>query len=195
MTDLERIRAGRTDDVERTLARRIEPTAGFVAYGVLWLIVASIPLVAAMIGGAFVGALLFGGDSSGQTGLIILASGIGLALGYWPFVRWARRKRARARRVVREGVLCDAVVATRTTDRAVQSVARFALAAGGGSAGGAHWERVEFEHAGVRYSSFAPFGGRSGPGTPAQVLFAPDAPYGLAFSPSGHAFATRVRRA
>ncbi|MEO8846304.1 MAG: hypothetical protein ABI591_26800, partial [Kofleriaceae bacterium] len=118
----------------------------------------------------------------------------GWALGWWPFVWWARRKRRRAREVIRDGAMCAAVVATSKTDRMAQVAARVAMAATGQSMGGVHWERVEFDHDGIGYAGVAPFDRRPPNGTPTQVLFKPGAKYALAFSPSGHAFVTKAHR-
>jgi hypothetical protein len=193
VTDLERFQAGRDDALIRKFSHRIEPTWGFIAYGVLWLCVSGLPAVVLPLGAALVmKSLGFSNDGVVATVAIWILLVVGWAIGWWPFVWWARRKRRRAREVIRDGALCTAVVATSTTDRLAQIAARLAMAAAGQSMSGAHWERVEFEHEGIRYAGVAPFDSRPSNGTPSHVLFKPGAKYALAFSPSGHAFVTKV---
>jgi hypothetical protein len=186
VTDLELVQADRAS-ASHVLARRIEPTFGFVAYGALWLFVSWIPATLCMIVGAIAAAALFGKGTIAVDVIGLVAGLVGLALAWWPFARWARRKRERARRVVRDGVLCEARVATGTAD----ALASFAVRAAVG--GGVRWERVDFDHAGVAYTGVAPFTTSAPPGTVAHVLFAPAATYAIAFSPTGHAYPMRPR--
>lgn len=192
VTDLERLtHTARDSATIDAFARQIEPTLGFVVYGVVWLFLSSLPATFALIGGALLGAAVFGERSAGVDVLGFAVGMAGWALAWWPFVVWARRKRARARALARDGIVCDAVVATGTTDRAAQTVARVAMAAAGGATR-VHWERLEFEHGGVGYTCVAPFLPRPSNGARAHVLFAPGAKYALAFSPDGSAYVTRV---
>lgn len=185
MTDLERFQAGRDDELVRRFARRIEPTFGFVAYGILWLYVGLIAGVAVAFALAYPAWLVFGDDSRVVVVAAYVGATIGFVLGWWPFARWAKRKRDRARGVIRDGVLCEAKVATGLADRVASVAVQLAMR------GGMHWERVAFEHDGKTYSCVAPFPSRPAVGTVAHVLFAPGAKYALAFSPAGAAYPTK----
>jgi hypothetical protein len=186
VTDLELVHADR-DRAADIMARRIEPTFGFVAYGVLWLFIGSIPATALAIAAALGAVALFGKGSTAVDVISTIAGLAGLVLAWWPFARWARRKRERARRVVRDGVLCEARVATGTADELASLAVQTAVG------GGVHWERVDFDHAGIAYTGVAPFATSAPPGTVAHVLFAPAATYAIAFSPTGHAYPMRPR--
>lgn len=190
MTDYELLTGERDAKVVRKFVGRIEPFGGFIAYGVLWMF----------------GALMFG--TLVAVGLFLLAdqlhpsvavaqgfAWVGLIGGFgsivWLMLRWAAAKRARARAVIRDGVMCDAHV---TSAALTNAVVKVALVAGGGG-GGVHWEGVRFEHAGVAYAGIAPFHDRPAPGTRTQVLFNPEQKYALAFSPTGRAFVMKWKRA
>lgn len=194
MTDLERFQGARDDALVKTFSRRVEPTYGFVIYGVVWFFLSSFAGVA----GGLLGGLICKGlgltNESTANGVIVFALAIVAWAAAWiPFVRWARRKRSNARSLVREGVLCDAKVATSTTDRAAQIAVRLAMAAAG-SAPGVTWERVVFDYKGKPHAAVAPFNSRPAQGAPCHVLFHPLAKYALAFSPEGRAFATKAHQ-
>ncbi len=178
------------------LARVIEPTAGFFAYGVLWTLGALGLGGVGMIAGAGLGLGL--GLEKGSNGLIGLGlAGFGLfALGAWlPFVRWAKRKRNAARMLVRDGRLVTGVVATSNTDRAVETAARVALAATGGAGGalqGLHWARVVFEVDGQNRAVLCPFAAQPAAGDASVVLYHPEAKYALGFDPTGRACVSGV---
>ncbi|HEY1552382.1 MAG TPA: hypothetical protein VGG28_31360 [Kofleriaceae bacterium] len=179
MTDLEAVQAGRDDALANRFARRIEPTMGFIVYGILWAWVSVGIACATGLILALPIALLIDRASMFVNALAFVGIGIGFVFAWWLYVRWAKRKRARARAVIRDGVLCEATVATGLVDR-VASVAA-----------GAHWERVVFEHGGKTYSCIAPFASRPAAGATAHVLFVPGAKYALAFSPAGVAYSTK----
>ncbi len=196
MTELDLVRDQRSDETVELLAKRIEPTIGFVVYGVVFLFVSTFP---ALFGGV-IGALAMHAIGFAKEAVITQVVALVLSILCWviawiPYLRWARRKRGAARMIIRDGVLCDAVVATSTIDRNAQLAVRVAINHAG-SAGLAHtWERVVFAHAGFEYAGVAPFDTQPEPGTPTSVLFSPTAPYALAFAPSGKAFVIKVHAA
>ena len=191
MTELEQLRAGRDDVLVERLARRAEPTIGFVIFGFVWLLVGSF----AGLAGGFVAAVVMhalgaAANSSATTTVALVATLATWALTWIPWARWAKRKRAAARTLVREGALCDAVAETTAGDRAVQLAAKLALSMSG-AATRVTWSRVVFEHAGTRYSGLAPFDGPAADGTRSCVLFHPSTDYALAFSSTGQAIVTK----
>jgi len=192
VTDLERVQGTRDAAVVKLLSRRVEPTYGFVIYGVFYLFFSSFAAVA----GGLLGSLLCAGlglakDTTPFDAIVFVLTLAVWAVSWWPFVRWVRGKRDNARSLVREGFLCDAVVATSATDRAAQLAMKLAMGlAGTGTA--VRWERVVFEHRGKRYAGVAPFDTSPGQGAACHVLFHPLAKYSLAFSPSGRAFVTKT---
>jgi hypothetical protein len=194
VTDLERFQGPRDGGLVERFVRQIEPTYGFVLYGVLYFFVSSAGGLAGMFLALLIQSVL--GLSPDSATVTILAIGFSLAgwIAAWlPFAWWVRGKRRRARELVRDGVLCDAFVATSSVDKAVQAGARVAMAMAGG-AHGVHWERVELEHGGVTYTGLAPFSGRPAPGAPVHVLVKPHYGYALAFAPDGQALVTKIRR-
>jgi hypothetical protein len=195
VTDLDRVRGTRDAAVVKLLSRRVEPTFGFVIYGVIYLFLSSFAAVAGGLLGALVCAGLGMTKDTTPFDVIVFVLSIGVwAVSWWPYVRWVRRKRDNARSLVREGVLCDAIVATSKTDRAAQLAMKLAMGlAGTGTT--VRWERVVFEHRGHKYAGVAPFDSSPGQGAACHVLFHPLAKYSLAFSPSGRAFVTKTHAA
>lgn len=176
--------------VVQLLARRVEPAIGFVVYGVVYLFLSSFAGVA----GGLVAGLATAGFAKGTTlqDVIVVVVSLAAWIAAWiPFVRWARRKRENARSLVREGILCDAVVATSKTDRAAQLAVNLAMGMAGGATN-VTWDRVVFEYGGSKYAGVAPFDRRPEQGAPCHVLFHPLAKFSLAFSPAGRAFVTKV---
>ena len=178
----------------KKFSRRVEPTYGFVIYGVVWFFLSSFAGVAGgLVGGLICKGLGLTNESTANGAIVFVLAIAAWALAWIPFVRWARRKRSNARSLVREGVLCEAKVATTTGDRATEIAARLAMRLAG-STPGVTWERVVFEHRGIHYAGVAPFDDHPAQGTGCHVLFHPLAKFALAFSPSGHAFATKTHR-
>lgn len=192
MTDLERFQGARDEALVKKFSRRVEPTYGFIIYGVVYFFLSSFVGVAGgLLGGLICRGLGLTNESTANTVIVLILSLGAWALAWIPFVRWVQRKRSNARSLVREGFLCDAKVATTTGDRATELAVKLAMSLAG-SAPGVTWERVVFEHRGKAYAGVAPFTGRAAPGTPCHVLFHPLAKYALAFAPSGAAFVTKA---
>lgn len=193
MTELDLVRDQRSDETVELLAKRIEPTIGFVVYGVVFFFVSSFP---ALFGGV-IGALVMHAIGFAQEAVATQVVALVMSIVFWviawiPYVRWARRRRAAARTIVRTGALCDAIVATSTTDRIAQLAVRVAINAAGSAGLTQTWERVVFAHAGLEYAGVAPFDKQPEAGTQTSVLFSPTARYALAFAPSGKAFVIKV---
>jgi hypothetical protein len=114
---LERLRASsppRDAALCRTLAARLEPAWGFVAYGVLWLFVAAGVSVAPLIGFIVILNAIMTEKARvtsswvGPAGMVIML--FGFALAWWPFAWWARRRRRRAGALFRDGQFVDGTV-------------------------------------------------------------------------------------
>lgn len=195
MTELDLVRDTRSEETIELLAKRIEPTIGFVVYGVVFFFVSSFPaLFGGVIGALVMHAIGFAKEAV-TTQVVAFVMSIVFWGGSWiPYVRWARRKRDAARTIVRDGLLCDAIVATSTTDQIAQLAVRAAINHAGSAALAQKWQRVVFAHSGLEYVGVAPFDTQPEPGTPTNVLFSPTAPYALAFAPSGKAFVIKVHR-
>ncbi|HEY6036474.1 MAG TPA: hypothetical protein VIV58_19485 [Kofleriaceae bacterium] len=192
MTDLDRVVGPRDAAVVQLLSRRVEPTFGFVVYGVVYLFLSSFAGVAGGLVAALLSAGLGFGKGSTLQDVIVLVCSLAAWIAAWiPFARWVRRKRDNARSLVREGILCDAVVATSKTDRAAQLAVKLAMGMAGGATN-VTWDRVVFEYRGTNYAGVAPFDRRPEQGAPCHVLFHPLAKFSLAFSPGGRAFVTKV---
>ena len=191
MTDLERVQGPRDAAVVKLLSHRVEPTYGFVIYGVIYFFLSSFGAVAGGLIGGFLGAAVAGKGSTMQDALVAVLTIAGWLASWIPFVRWARHKRDNARSLVREGVLCTGIVATSKTDRVAQVALKLAMSAAG-SAPNVTWDRVVFEHRGKKYAGVAPFETRPEQGAPCHVLFHPLAKFSLAFSPAGRAFVTKT---
>jgi hypothetical protein len=191
VTDLEQLSGPRDEKIVQRFARRVEPTFGFVAYGVLYLFLSSFGALAGGLVGGLVCWGLHLGKGIAQDVTVYVLTFAGWIAGWIPFARWARRKRDNARSLVREGVVCDAIVRTSKTDRAAQLALKLAMGLAG-SAPNVTWERVVFEHGGKHYAGVAPFDSRPQQGAACHVLFHPLAKFALAFSPSGRAFVTKA---
>ncbi len=192
MSDLTELRAGRSDATVQQLAKRIEPTIGFVVYGIVVLFVSSFPAVVGGVLGAMGMHFIGFAKEAAATQIVAFALSIACWIAAWiPYVRWARRRRRAARTIVRDGVLCDAIVATSPTDQLAQLAVRVAINAAGSAGVAQTWDRVVFAHAGQTYAAVAPFDRAPEQGAITTVLFAPAAPYALAFSPSGRAFVVK----
>src|SRR5579863_6644687 len=96
-----------------SLARRLEPTGGFVVYFVLWLLIGGLGL-------AFVPALIFvvvagvtmSADARAHSSLLVIAFPLlGLAgelLCWWLFLRFVRGRRAATTALVSDGTFVEA---------------------------------------------------------------------------------------
>jgi len=183
LTDLRAQPAPREGALVRRLGRRVVPAWGFVAYGVLY---AFVPVAAALAG--FVGTLLglhaaqlYKPPVPGWALAICWAAALLLFVAaWWPFTRFAARRRGAAHRVIRDGRLVDAAIVdgqriTLRGSRFVRAVLRI-------PDGAAAWQAV-----------------LSVPGDPdlavgatLPVLFAPGSPHCIAFV-DGRAIAASLK--
>lgn len=201
--DLEEIAAAsvpRPDVLCKRFVGWIEPVYGVVLYGVLYFL--TIPpavLLACIIGAVELTDLLKLRPHSFANSLTVilgLAVGIaGYALACWPFVGWAKRKRGRARALLRDGVLVEGRVATTTLDRFVQMAARIGGSAAGVQGANVVSYRVVFEHAGERHSVMWPSAKKPAEGSRRTVLFLPGYGYALVFDDQGRGVVSGVRGA
>jgi hypothetical protein len=160
---------------------------------VLWLFIAITIGTGLMLGGLALGlALGVTKGSSTMAGIAMTALVIGFACSYWAYVAWARRKRGRARRLVRDGTFVEGKVVDRISDRAVQAAAKLAFAASGQRLN-MSWYRVEIEHEGERRGALVPFQHKPQPGDARTVLFHPDSRYALAFDQQGTSYVVGVK--
>ena len=195
MSELDLMRGTRSDETVELLAKRIEPTISFVVYGVVVFFVSSFPaLFGGVIASLIMHAVGFAKEAVATQVVAFVMSIVFWVIAWIPYVRWARRKRAAARSIIRTGVLCEATVETSTSDRLAPLAVRAAINAAGSAGLAQRWDRVVFEHAGVAYAGVAPFDHEPEQGTQTPVLFAPEAPAALAFSPIGKAFVVNVHR-
>jgi hypothetical protein len=196
MSDLAELQAAsvpRPDALAQRYARRIEPMLGFVVYGVLWLFIAVAVGTVLMLGAIALGlAVGVTKGSSTMEGIGFTTLIIGFAFAYWAYVAWARRKRGRARRLVRDGTFVDGTVVDRIGDRAVQAAAKLAFAASGQRLD-MSWYRVEIEHEGKRRGLLVPFQHEPQPGDTRTVLFHPESRYALAFDDQGTSYVVGVK--
>jgi len=110
MTDLEAIRlagAPREDALAGRLAARIDPAWGFIAYGILWTVLAACIAQAVFLGTLF--AVVGEGPHRPPWGAAVLRDVwiLAFVLAWLPFAAWVRRRRSAARRLFREGVLLE----------------------------------------------------------------------------------------
>lgn len=158
------------------LVGRIDSLFGFIAYGVLWLFVAAM----VSMGVLFAGVAFAGHRPSGAYVTAVLVGwALSFVLAWVPFGLWVRRRRQRARALVRDGLLVDG-----TIDGVLRLMLRGApftrgtlaiegrAARGTFSVGGHHAELVE--------------------GATMPVLVAPGAAYGLVFAADGRVTATKL---
>ncbi len=115
MTELERVRAQavpRDEKLCRLLARRLSPTWGFVAYGILYLFfLPAWGALAGLVGSALLLEKFVESPAPSWLVVVILLSSAALfALGWWPFARWVRGRRGHGMRLAREGALVAATV-------------------------------------------------------------------------------------
>ena len=187
ITELEGLRAlpvPRPDEVCQKFALRIEPSVGFLAFGVVWLVITAPLLLGVFF--AIDGMTIAGADRV-TAGLRLGFAGVLYASSMWMYVVWCRRKRRRAAALVRDGVFVDATV----VDWAAEGGLQFAAAlATGGSATKPTWARLAFVHGGARYHVRCPFA--HDVGSTAPVLFVPDYKHSLAFDSSERASVGRV---
>jgi hypothetical protein len=168
---------------------------GFVVYGSVCLLVSSFPaLFGGVIGALVMHAVGFAKEDRATQLVALVMSIVCWSLAWIPYVRWVVRKRAAARTIIQTGMLCDASVVTSPGDRIAPLAVRTAINAAGSAGVAQAWERVELAGAGRGYATVAPFDTRPEPGAITTVLFAPTAPYALAFSPAGRAFVVEVHR-
>ena len=193
MSDLGELDAAATprpEELCRRFAAKVEPAAGFVVYGLLYVFGATW----GMCGGALIATVVIvplchfanvAADSLPVTLITIVFSVAGYAWAWLFFVRWVRRKRARAAMLIREGELVSATLTTGAADRAIELAASFATGLGR-RVPNVEWTRLEFEYAGTRRHVLAPF-----PHDAAlrgmRVLYHPASSYALAFDGSGRA--------
>jgi hypothetical protein len=181
----------RPAELAQRYARKLEPVAGFIAYGVLWILgLGDIAFVGGMMAGIGLGVAHIVSKDVG----VAIGLGLGLVLFVLvvvSFAKWASRKRRRARVLIEHGVLTEGPVVDRASDKAAQLAARLAFAATGQRLA-TSWYRVELARDGHGYHVLAPFMLRPEPGATRRVLFHPDARYAFAFDASGRAIPCRL---
>lgn len=194
LVDFETSSTPRPDAVCKHYVRRIEPIWGFVVYGVLWYFVAFVFFALGCAPGFILGAIVGAKGATWVTVVGLTGGVIAFVLAWIPYVRWARRKRARSMPLIRDGELVEGRVFDRMSGPGIQIAKRvatdFAL-----SQIGAKYFRVALEHAGQQRMLTVPnptFGGTSSAGTELPVLFHPDCSYALVFDPRGKAYIARV---
>ncbi|MCA9668709.1 MAG: hypothetical protein KC503_24115 [Myxococcales bacterium] len=131
---LKRLRAAavpRSEDDARECARKLDPVAGYVMYGLLYLLVVATP--ASLIGVAVAMGWLhkqFGAPLSSLGTVVAAAIALAvLALSWWPFVRWAKRRRRRFVQLLRRGELVrgEVIKAKRVSGKGGTKTTRVAL--------------------------------------------------------------------
>lgn len=116
MDDLTEVRTApppRPEVLCKRLARRLAPTAGFVAYGILYaVVVANTVMLGALLGSTYLLSEVLGcGPANGALAIAVFVSSLlATAASWFPFAWWARRKRSALRSLVRLGALLDAQV-------------------------------------------------------------------------------------
>ncbi|MBK6918205.1 MAG: hypothetical protein IPH07_12455 [Deltaproteobacteria bacterium] len=110
MSELEELRATpvpRPTALCRRLARRVDSTWGFIAYGLVWFCCTC----GFATLGLLVGVTITGGEQGPVARAVVMVLWVGGFVGGWvPFVVWVRRRRAGAARLFREGSFVDAHV-------------------------------------------------------------------------------------
>lgn len=110
MSELEELRATpvpRPTALCRRLARRVDSTWAFIAYGLVWFCCTC----GFATLGLLVGVTITGGEQGPVARAVVIVLWVGGFVGGWvPFVLWVRRRRAGAARLFREGSFVDAHV-------------------------------------------------------------------------------------
>lgn len=110
MSELDELRATpvpRPTALCRRLARRVDSTWGFIAYGLVWFCCTC----AFATLGLLIGVTLTGGEQGPIGSAVVIVLWVGGFVGGWvPFVLWVRRRRTGAARLFREGTFVDAQV-------------------------------------------------------------------------------------
>jgi len=188
MDDLTAVRGQptpRDQALVRRLGRRFVPTWGFVAYGVLYLML--VP-TSVWLGALFALALVFG-DRTGSGRPISPLAGVVVfgvpmlasLLSWWPFVLWVKKRRGEACRLFGDGQLIDAIVTSAGL-----------IAVRGGRVTRAVLRVAGPEGAGEAVLSVAGTPPEIVPGAPIAVLFERSSRYVAAFV-GGRAFAASRR--
>jgi hypothetical protein len=101
--------APRSDELCAEMGRILEPTWGFVIYGILWVFVGiGLGVVPALAFTVVVRLIAANGFDSPAVLLTLVALMIGGEIAsWWLFFRWAARRRRRAAELVRDGVFVD----------------------------------------------------------------------------------------
>jgi hypothetical protein len=182
MTDLEMLSAEAAPRSSATCARlqgRVASLAGIVGYSVLWFFVA-VTLATPLL---LVGIWITGAHASHAAASVVISIWIGGFLLSWvPFGLWMARRRARARALIRDGLLVDAVVeqgrpSPNAAPRPTSASIRFSSSDG-------HEHRALFALNALGAS----------PGPAQRALFSPTAEHCLVLSPAGKAIPATVVR-
>jgi hypothetical protein len=185
----------RAPDVCKHYVRRIEPLWGFVVYGVLWYFVAFVAFAIGCAPGFLLGNAVGAKGALWVTVLGLTGGGIAFLLAWIPFVRWAKRRRARTLPLIRDGVLLEGSVFNNMSGPGLAAAGRIVTDFAVGQLG-VKFYRVTVEHEGMPHMLHVPnptFGGRPAPGTTLPVLFHPDVAHALVFDQRGKANVARVR--
>ena len=195
LADFKVVETPRPPEVCKRYVRRVEPLWGFVVYGVLWYFVAFVAFAIGIIPGfAF-------GNAVGAKGALwvqilgFVGGGIAFVLAWIPYVRWAKRKRARTLPLIRDGVLLEGSVFNNMSGPGLAAAGRVVTDFAVGQLG-VKFYRVTVEHNGMPHMLHVPnpgFGERPAPGTTLPVLFHPGVAHALVFDQRGKANVARVR--
>lgn len=196
MSELDHLReipAPRPEEVCAALGWRVEPLAGFILFGVLWNVwLTTMAFTGGLFAGVAIGRAIGGADLDAIIGTVLGIAG-GAASVFF-FVRWALRKRAGAKRLIRDGALCDGKLADKADDATAQLAARTAFIGTRRSYAGMTWYRVNFLDGINGYHVYVPFSKAPAAGAKIPVLFVPDYKYALGFDPDGRATPCKLHR-
>ncbi len=188
--------APRAAELCRKYSRRVDPWWGFVAYGILWFFGTFVAFGIGVIGGVSLGRAAGGAKGSLPVTALGIALGVTAFVIAWiPFVRWAKRRRAKSLPLIRDGVIVEGRVfdpkAQSHVDRAKRLVGDYVV-----GQIGVKFYRVTIEHAGMARMVHIPaqsFGPPPAPGGSLPVLFHPACAHVLVFDQRGKACVAHVR--
>jgi hypothetical protein len=173
------------------LGWRVEPLAGFILFGVLWNVwLTTMAFTAGLFAGVGIGRAIGAGEAAIGTALGILAGAASVLF----FVRWTLRKRAGAKRLIRDGTIADGKVADKADQETAQLAARVAFIGTRRSYAGVAWYRVNFLDGINGYYVYVPFPKAPAAGAKIPVMFVPDYKYALGFDSEGRAYPCKLHR-
>ncbi len=188
---LREIDTPRPEDVCAALGWRVEPLAGFIVYGVLWNVWLT---VMGFTAGMFVGIALGRALGAAQDVLALALGAVGASVSVFFFVRWARRRRAGAKRLVRDGKIVIGKAADKADRDTAQIASRLAFVSTRNAYSTLPWFRVNFLDGIHTYYVWLPLAKEPADGTKVSVLFTPDYKYALGFDPDGRALPCKLYR-